>query len=265
MKKKVWQHFAKRYLTFTFLISLIPAPHLRAQNKPVNNTAQFWGEVDVSGRVSKKFKWQLDIQYSRQSAYEKSNLFAYNSQFTVRPWLHYAPIKNLRLSAFVGLWYNFAIAAVGARQYPEIRAAIQLNYYTPIKKHLILNRIRPELREMRDREGVFETVGRIRYEFKYQYLLFHNLYDKNSIYLIAFDEVFANMGSKVTGYKFFDQNRVFLGLGYGITNNIAFETGYFNQFQLHAHDAHADMNHVWQLSLLIDGLNRKVAPANKRM
>jgi hypothetical protein len=259
------QFFIIRYAALTFTLSLAFTTHLQAQNKPVNNTGQFWGEVDLAGRISKKFKWQFDLQYSRQSAYEEHNLFENNSQLTIRPWLHYTPVKNWRISTFVGLWYNFAVPVVGAREYPEIRAAIQVNYYTPVRKHLMLNRLRPELREMRDQQGVFETVGRLRYEFKYQYLLFHNLYDKNSIYLIAFDEVFANMGSKVTGYKFFDQNRVFLGLGYGITNNIAVETGYFNQFQMHAHDAQADMNHVWQLTLLIDGLNRKVAPANKRL
>jgi hypothetical protein len=251
-------------LFLTYIICGLSPNLVRAQTRALNTTGQFWGETDLAGRISKKLKWQFDAQYSRQSAYEDANLFRYNSQLTIRPWLHYYPIKNLRVSAFFGLWYNFAIDEVGAREYPELRAAVQLNYYTVIHRNVILNRIRPELREIRDRQGIFETAGRIRYMFKYQRLLVHDQYDKNSVYLIVFDEVFANLGSKVTGNRFFDQNRVFVGVGYNVTNDIAIETGYFNQFQQHAHDVHFDMNHVWQLSLIIDNLNPKVRKQPKQ-
>lgn len=230
---------------------------LSAQNKPLNQTAQFWGETDLAGllKKNKMWKWQLDLQYSRQGAYERTNMFNYNSQLTIRPWVHCYVKPAIRVSGFVGLWYNFAIAEVGAREYPEIREAVQVNFYNRKRKNLLVNRLRPEIREIRDREGKYETVLRGRYMLKYQRLLNGNAYDKNTVYLIVFDEIFLNGTSKVTGYRPFDQNRIFGGLGYNITSDIAIETGYFNQFQQHAHDANKDMNHIWQLTLIIDNLN----------
>ena len=250
--------FSKRKLYLLLLLNGLCLAPCYSQNKRLNHTSQFWSEVDLVGRINKTLKWELDLQYSGQSLYGRLNLFRYPSQVTIRPWLHYYPLKHLRISAFWGLWYNLAIPAAGARKYPELRTAVQANYYVPIRKHLLLNRIRPELREIRNREGRFELVGRVRYELKYQYLLLHDSYDQNSLYLIAQDELFANLGSEVTGTRLFDQNRIFVGFGYGVTDNIAIETGYFNQYQFHAHDPNADMNHAWQLSLIIDGLNGKI-------
>lgn len=227
------------------------------QDRQINNTTQFWSEVDLSGRISSKFKWQLDLQYSRQSPYEGYNLFRYNEQLTVRGWVHYYPIKNLRVSQFFGLWYNFAIPQVGQREYPELRTATQISYYTRWKKNLLINRIRPELRIIKDRDGKYEPVFRARYQIKYQRLLIHDSYDKNSLYFVGFDEIFINGTSKVTGYRAFDQNRVFIGLGFDFTEDITIETGYFNQFQQHAHDSHFDDGHAWQLSLMIDNINFK--------
>jgi hypothetical protein len=230
-----------------------------SQDKPYNNTGQFWGEIDMLGKVSSKVKWQFDVQYSRQSPYEKYNLFRYNAQLTVRGWIHYFPVKNFRISQFVGLWYNFPIADVGAREYPEIRTATQFTYYTRWKKNMLANRLRPEIRIIRDRSFNYEPVFRARYQVKYQRLLTHEAYDKNSLYFIAFDEVFVNGTSNVTGNRLFDQNRVFVGLGFNCTDDIAIETGYFNQLQQHAHDANKDVNHVWQLSLIIDNISFKGA------
>jgi len=242
---------------FAIFLSLLLFAKSQGQGDKVNHTTQLWAEVDLSGQISKKLKWQFDMQYSRQSAYGSRNFVQYEEQLTLRPWLHYYPNKHIRISAFMGLWYNFAIVPLGAREYPEYRTAIQFNYYSFAKRSIFVNRFRPELREIQDRAGTIETVVRLRYMFKFQHLLLYNSYDKNSLYFVAFDEVFGNCGSKVTGYRFFDQNRIFVGLGFNFTSDIAIESGYTNQFQQHAHDGNLDMNHNWQLSLLIDGLNVK--------
>ena len=60
----------------------------------------------------------------------------------------------------------------------------------------------------------------------------------------------------MTGYKTLDQNRIFVGIGYYLTTNIFFETGYFNQYAYHAHDANFDSNHIWQVTLIFDNLTK---------
>src|SRR5215470_7746109 len=100
-----------------------------AQNSTINNTAQLWSEADFAGHIGSRWKWQLDWQYSRQSNYEAANLVDHDSQLTIRSWLHFYPIPTLRLSTFFGVWYNFAIPEVGAREYPEYRGAVQATLY----------------------------------------------------------------------------------------------------------------------------------------
>lgn len=239
------------FLIVCLLLNLATA----AQEHEVNYTGQLWSEIDLSGKISKKLKWQVDLQYSRQGQYDDYDLFRFNSQFTFRPWLHYYPVKNLRISAFAGLWYNFAISEAGAREYPEYRGALQATWYRPKAGRLLSYRFRSEFRDIEDRQGAFEHVVRLRYMVKYLHTLYHASFDKHAVYAVGFNEFFMNGGSKVTGYHLFDQNRVFLGVGYNITDDVTFETGYFNQLQEHAHEEKYDMNHIWQLTLMIDNIH----------
>jgi len=233
---------------------LFIAHFAQAQNNYINPTSQLWSEADIMGYVTPKLKWQADFQYARQSPYQGLNLFMFNEQLTIRPWLHYYITKQFRISTFVGLWYNYGISEVGAREYPEYRTALQFQYYKTSGVQLFVNRFREEFRFIKDRQGAIEFVLRERYMFKYQRLLVHKSYDKQSLYAIALNEFFLNNGSKATGYHMFDQNRVFLGIGYNFTDDIGIETGYFNQLQQHAHDNNLDINHIWQVSLIIDNL-----------
>jgi hypothetical protein len=236
------------------LILVFLATIANAQNNAINPTTQLWSEADLMGYITPKLKWQADFQYARQSPYEGANLFMFNEQLTIRPWLHYYVNKHFRISTFAGIWYNYGISEVGAREYPEYRSALQFQFYKPIGVQLVVNRFREEFRFIKDRQGAFEFVLRERYMFKYQRLILHKSYDKNALYAIALNEFFINNSSKATGYHAFDQNRIFLGFGYNFTDDIGIETGYFNQFQQHAHDNNFDLNHIWQVSLIIDNI-----------
>ena len=227
---------------------------LNAQNNRINPTTQSWSEIDLLGNIGRKWKWQTDIQYSRQSAYEDLDFIKYNEQLTLRGWLHYYIIPTIKLSTFYGLWYNYAINEVGAREYPEYRTALQIQFYKYFGRNMVSNRFRSEFREIRDIYNEYEFVIRGRYMVKFQRLLNSNSYNRGALYFIGFNEFFINGGSKVTGYKPFDQNRVFLGLGYNLTNSLTIESGYFNQFVHHAHNVNFDTNHIFQLSLIITDL-----------
>ncbi len=236
-----------------FIIGLLCSVAVFGQSKKINNTSQLWTEVDFAGKLRSKFKLQLDLQYSSQSPYESLNLVRYNAKCVVRPWLHFYPSKNIRLSFFAGVWYNCYIRGM-CREYIEYRTALQANFYRNREESILGNRFRLELRDIQNREGKFERVIRGRYMLKYTHLLKHHSFDKKSLYAFTSDEYFVNGGSKVTGFKFFDQNRFFVGLGYNLASNFTVETSYFNQFQQHARDNNYDMNHIMQLSFIIDNI-----------
>ena len=241
---------------FLLLITFFTSSRIIGQNNKINNTTQLWSEADALGKINSKWKWQCDLQYSLQSPYEGLSFLKYGEQITIRPWIHYYPKPTIKLSAFAGLWYNYSIAEVGAREYPEYRAALQAQFYKEFGLNKISNRFRAEFRDMKDRAGSFEQVFRGRYMFKYQRLLKHSTYDKNSIYMVLSEEYFINGGAAVTGYKTFDQNRVFIGLGFNVTDDIDIEIGYFNQFAYHSHDTNFDSNHILSVALIFDNVTK---------
>ena len=247
----------KTCLIYSMFIIFFFVLNACGQNRKVNYTEQLWSELDLFGRISKKWKWQCDFQYSRQSPYENINFLKYNEQLNIRSWIHYFPKPSIKLSAFIGYWYNFPIEDnVSQREYPEYRIALQCQFYKVFGLNTISNRFRTEFRDIKDRSAEFETVFRGRYMLKYQLLLSHKTYDKNSCYSILSNEIFINGGSAVTGNKSFDQNRFFIWFGYNLTNDIAIESGYYNQFSYHAHDTNFDSNNIWQVSLIFDNLTK---------
>jgi len=100
----------------------------------------------------------------------------------------------------------------------------------------------------------FENVFRFRTQLKYVKPLNAKEIKKGTHYLVGFDEVFVNGGSKVTGRHVFDQNRIFVGYGYAFSDYFTLETGYFNQFQIAAHSDNFYVNHVWQISLYVNNV-----------
>ena len=217
-------------------------------------SGQVWSEVDFSDKLSKKLVLQNDIQYSRQGNIGNDiNLVRYNQQLTLRTWLHYYPIPKIRISFFAGLWYNYYIPQLN-RQFPEYRAALQVTYYKIMKKSTLAYRFRAENRNIQDVVGRFENVSRFRTQLKYVKPLNANEIKKGTHYLVGFDEVFINGGSTVTGHHLFDQNRIFIGYGYVISNYLTFETGYFNQFQIAAHSNNFYVNHIWQITFYINNI-----------
>ena len=147
------------------------------------------------GNINKKWKWQCDFRYITQSPFESLAFYTYGKQVMIRPSIHYSPKPNIKLSLIVGEFYNYAIAETGAREYPEYRGTLQAQFYKEFGLNKIYNRFRTELRDIKDNEGTFEQVFRGRYMFRYQRLLRHEIYDKNSIYFSTYEEVFFNGGS----------------------------------------------------------------------
>jgi long-subunit fatty acid transport protein len=75
-------------------------------------------------------------------------------------------------------------------------------------------------------EPQYDLSHRFRYRFKVE----HQLY--KSIYVSAFDEIFLN-----TGQPYFNQNRLAIGFGYHISEDLRMELGYL---KIHFDEAHYD-------------------------
>ena len=128
-----------------------------------------WTEINFAGRISKKFDWQLDWQYRRQSEQvnyqpdaKLGNIFRNPYQNVFRPWIHFYPdsTRKVRLSVSpIGFWGTFGPAGSNGTvkapgepandeilEYPEIRSCYQVTTYDKIGRVKLQYRARFEFR-----------------------------------------------------------------------------------------------------------------------
>ncbi|HTN39172.1 MAG TPA: DUF2490 domain-containing protein [Arachidicoccus sp.] len=76
----------------------------------------------------------------------------------------------------------------------------------------------------------YKFQGRFRYQLQAQYPLVKRPTAAGSLAVKAADEILLNFGHSIVANTF-DQNRVYVGLNYGISEQVQVELGYLNWFQ----------------------------------
>lgn len=182
--------------------------------------------------ISLHKKWSLHLEYQ----WRRENGLKDWQQGLLRVGANYKVNDNITAHAGYA-WVEtfpygeYPIANNGT--FPEHRIYEQLSFRQPIKKLVFTHRFRIEQRWLgrvkagtnREIEG-WNFLHRFRYQFRTQYP-FYTKADKQ-FYGAAADEIFIGAGKKV-GVNIFDQNRIFVLLGYKFNKRIAIEAGYFNQ------------------------------------
>jgi len=62
----------------------------------------------------------------------------------------------------------------------------------------------------------------------------------------VFDEIFINLGTNIKGY-YFNQNWIYLGLGYKLNKKSTIKLGYMNQYLMKGDFIHVESNHTLQV------------------
>jgi hypothetical protein len=120
---------------------------------------------------------------------------------------------------------------------PEIRPHIELNNKQRLWKGILSNRYRFESRFYKNLEGdeladefAFRNF-RFRYQIAYSISLIKNKLTTDEVLTLKVnDEIMLNFGNQIVN-NIFDQNRIYIGLNYKISDNVAFEAGYLDVFQ----------------------------------
>jgi hypothetical protein len=126
---------------------------------------------------------------------------------------------------------DYPIAPAG--NFPEHRIYEQLTLKQPFKKLSFNHRFRIEqrwlgkLRPGTDREiDSWTFLHRFRYQLRMQYPFWAS--EEKQFYGVGADEIFIGAGKNL-GVNIFDQNRLFLMLGFKFNKTLSVEGGYFNQ------------------------------------
>ena len=118
---------------------------------------------------------------------------------------------------------------------PELRPHQDVSYSQKIKRLTIAHRYRLEERFRHKATADELTPGyqfslRARYRLALQYPLIQKDEAAGALKLKVSDEVMLNLGHAIVN-NFFDQNRLYVGMNYGISPSVQAELGYVNSFQ----------------------------------
>lgn len=201
-------------------------------------------------KTGKKTSIHADFQW------RSSDELKHTQTLLLRPGLNFHITKKLTATAGYAFIHNRRVVSGISGYAPEHRIWEQLLYTHKLKSIFVNHRFRLEQRfisksvlqnnELKNAGSVY--ANRFRY-FIRNVLPFHQQKTfSKGLFAALQNEVFVNIGNtaNVNG-KFFDQNRLYLALGYRLHSSFDLETGYLNQYISGRNGAFTN-NHVLQLA-----------------
>jgi hypothetical protein len=205
--------------------------NIHSQNDRVNDY-NYLNWLQTFNTISLNKKWSLHLEYQ----WRRDDGLKYWQQSLLRVGANYK--LNDNITAHLGYaWIetfpygDYPIANNGT--FPEHRIYEQISFRQPVNKFLFTHRFRVEQRWLgRVKAGTDREIEdwlflhRFRYQFRMQHPFYTN--GDKQLYGAAADEIFIGAGKNI-GVNIFDQNRIFLLLGYKLNKKLSIEAGYFNQ------------------------------------
>lgn len=229
-----------KYLLVLILLFSVPS----FAQKQVNTQSGVWLGYFNQTRLTNKWGIWLDLHARRTDFLDR-----WSTQI-IRPGLTYFANDHLRFT----LGYAYARSYPAAGLYtvrPENRLWQQVLWTSRQKRLQTQQWIRVEERFNRKIANDALQDG-YSFNFRFRYLLNlmvplnRDFIEANTLFLAFNDEIHINAGKQIT-YNLFDQNRLFVGLGYQFTKGLNLQVGYMNQFQQLPSGNHFNSNNVLRI------------------
>ena len=203
--------FKKYILCLLLIISSLDA--VLAQDKNYGNWFVYFGNQ----KINSKWLLQSDVQYRLNQIPDQK------SQLLLRAGIGYN-LTEANNNILLGLAYVESNREEGdeiVSTSNEKRIYQQYLYRQKRDNWFLTHRVRLEERFIAN-----DFALRARYFLAVQKPLNGKLLNRRSLYASGFNELFIDISNQK-----FDRNRLFAGMGYGVTNDIRLETGYLIQSQ----------------------------------
>jgi hypothetical protein len=171
-------------------------------------------------------------------------------------WAHYYLSPKWKLSSSFAYYYNKDVPDIGQYLSPEYRLTLQGLYYFHKTGYTLATRMRLDLRYMMNAEGDFDFNYRYRQMIKFVKPINGNVLRQGVFYFLSTEELLFKPEAKTKGVNFFDRNRFDLGFGYQITDDLAVELAYLNEFV--PRDSGNDVYNVMEFTLTFNNLFPKI-------
>jgi hypothetical protein len=194
------------------------------QDKTIKYDSQTWFQYFLNARLSDKWSGNFDAGYRRNDEFLNKPL-----QWLLRAGATYHISNDVSFTAGYAYFSLHTVTSKNEFDRSEHRPWLRFTVAQKFGKLQIQHRYRFEMRNIQknDVNGLLDDYNsyfRAGYQLNLQYVLNGEKLGSGIFYLIAQDEAFINFGTNVLNY--FDQNRIYFGLGYGITKNTNFTLGY---------------------------------------
>jgi hypothetical protein len=237
------------------------------------NTANtnVWFAYMGSHKIADKWSLHLEFQYRTSEGLSKT------LQFLPRVGLNYHISPQAFVSAGYAFIQTYPYGAFGTKiDFPENRIWQQLQLKNQVGSFEWISRFRLEQRYVQSPVTVVGTSGtnnilgdaiftnrfrllnRFSIPFKGKSIVNH------SFYATIFDELMISFGEKVKT-NIFDQNRIFVGIGYKFPQLGRLEVGFLEQTIIRSDGIKVENNHTFSISLMnnLDFMKKKEAVAPK--
>jgi hypothetical protein len=209
--------------------------------KQVNKQSGVWLGYFNQTRITDKWGIWLDLHGRRTEFLDRwsTQLF--------RPGVTYYLSDHVRLTAGYAFTRTFPAAGLHTVR-PENRLWQQILWTNRQKRLQTQQWIRVEERFNHKIANDALQDG-YNFNFRFRYLLNlmvpinRDFIDAKTLFFAFNDEIHINAGKQIT-YNVFDQNRLFVGLGYQFTKGLNLQVGYMNQFQQLPSGNHFNSNNV---------------------
>ncbi|HMO38549.1 MAG TPA: DUF2490 domain-containing protein [Saprospiraceae bacterium] len=224
----------------------------------------FWSKTELN-QLDKNFRWGLglDFVYRRKSGLVDKSMFAEPLRESLRPWVHYqfSPYARLSISPLGYMNTNEYIGKpedVIRPSYHEWRTTFQFFHHQKSLngKWMHTWRYRYELR-WQEIPGTddYRYLSRFRFRYRIRYVLTGNdFYQDKTWYTAVSNEIGLNLGKNVL-YNTFNQNRLYVGVGYRFFNALRVEARYVDRFRTRgATGIEFDHGRGFMLGMYVDNL-----------
>ncbi|SNC74978.1 Protein of unknown function [Hymenobacter gelipurpurascens] len=250
---------------YSCLLALLGAgavggPEAAAQARPPeriqDRNSNAWLGYFSDARLTQRWGLHTEFQYRRTNGLQDPQQYFY------RAGLNYHATEKLLLTA--GYVYLLSLP-YGDFPDPgrshERRLYLKAELDNAIGRLSLTHRYIQDLRWLRGPEEVaYSFQNRSRYRLQLKFPLTKPTIEAGTLYALASDEIFISYGPNVAA-NIFNQNRLYGGLGYQITDALGLETSYLQQIVQHDDGVVFENNHTVQVSL---NFNPDFRPAAQR-
>ncbi len=218
-------------LSFLFVLWLSWQAIFAQNLKQVIDREQVWTAYFNQTRLTNKFGFWFDGHLRLTD-----NFLEKFSTGIFRLGLTYYVNDYVKLTAGYAYINHFPADGHKNISQPEHRPWQQVQWHTSYQKIRIMQWLRSEQRLRQKIKSDDELANgynfnhRIRYNFLFAVALGKKHFEPQSLSFVFSNELHINLGKEIT-YNTFDQNRLFLGLGYQLSKPTQLQLGYMNVFQ----------------------------------